>query len=385
VSKRNIGVITATRAEYGLLYWLIKELNDDADVNLKLYVSGTHLSKKHGHTIDNIISDGFPIAEQVDIDIDHDDVAGITHSLALATEKFGKLFANSDLDLIVVLGDRYEILGAAQAAMIARIPIAHLYGGEATEGLIDEAIRHSLTKMSHLHFVSTDIYAKRVIQMGENPETVFNVGAACIDNIEKLTTLSREELIEDLAIDPKRPIFLITYHPETLKKEEQKKDINNLLAALDTYDANCIFTGVNADTGGGVIDQAIQDYAAAHKDRVRYVTSLGQTRYLSAMKHCDVVIGNSSSGIIEAPVVGKPTINIGLRQEGRLRAASIIDCSHNQAAIKHAIDKALSQEFQDIAARKETPYGTVGVAERIAKVIKTHSLFNILYKRFYDQ
>lgn len=378
-------MVTGTRAEYGLLYWLMKEIDADHDLLLQTVVTGMHLSPEFGLTYKVIEQDGFKIDEKVEMLLSSDTPVGIAKSMGIATMGFAESFERLKPDIVVVLGDRYEILAAAQAAMVARIPIAHLHGGETTEGLIDEAIRHSVTKMAHFHFVGADPYRKRVIQLGEHPERVWNTGAASIDNIRRLKLLEKEEFEKSIQFKLGRKNFLITYHPITLSKIGPINAIKELFKALDTFnDVHLIFTKSNSDTEGRVINQMIDEYVLQNSERSIAFTSLGQLRYLSAIKHSDVVIGNSSSGLVEAPFLQKPTVNLGDRQKGRLRASSIVDCIESSNEIVLAINKALSADFQQKLKYVTSPYGTGNVAEKIKKILKEVSLDDLLMKKFYD-
>jgi UDP-N-acetylglucosamine 2-epimerase (non-hydrolysing)/GDP/UDP-N,N'-diacetylbacillosamine 2-epimerase (hydrolysing) len=286
---------------------------------------------------------------------------------------------------MVVLGDRYEIFAAAQAAMIARIPIAHIHGGEATEGAFDESIRHAVTKMSHFHFTAAETYRRRVIQMGESPDRVSNFGAPGLDNVTKLKLLDRDEFEKAIDFSLGNLSFLVTYHPVTLSDSDPGKSLNELLEAIDHFpEAKIIFTKANADMSGRIINRRIDAYIAENRVRAKVFTSMGQLLYLSAMKNTDIVIGNSSSGIVEAPAFHKPTINIGMRQQGRLKAESILDCEENEQKIVEAIRRGLSDEFKKIAENAENPYGSGNASFRIKEYLKNASLTNILMKKFYE-
>lgn len=382
--RRKVCVVTATRAEYGLLYWLLRNLRDDPQIELQLVATGAHLSPVHGRTVHNIESDGFAIAERLPILLQDDSPQGITKSLGLATLAFADAFARLAPDILVLLGDRYEMLGAAQAAMIGRLPIAHIHGGEATEGLIDEAIRHSITKMAHLHFVAADEFRRRVIQLGEDPGRVWVVGALGLDNIARLPLLDRETLAAQLGLSLASPFLLVTYHPVTLRLQGPGEAMQTLLDVIDKVASTVILTGVNADTGGSAMREAAERFATARPGKVLLAESLGTLRYLSAVKHADAVIGNSSSGLIEAPALGTPTVDIGERQQGRLRAPSVIHCAPDAPAILAAIRHALSPGHRAVAARRETPYGTAGAAERMLSVLRAHPLDDLLVKRFHN-
>lgn len=384
MKKRKICFFTATRAEYGLLYWLLKELRDDSGVDLQIIASGTHLSPKFGMTVQAIEEDGFKISARIPLQVEDDTPQGITCSLAQVTAGMGDVLAALQPDLLVLLGDRFEILGAAQAALIAKIPIAHIHGGESSEGLIDEAVRHSVTKMAHLHFVSSDQFRKRVIQLGESPEYIWTVGATGLDNIKNLKLLTRSELEDFLGINLRSPSFLFTYHPVTLDTKDQAPMIAQLLNTMIEAGGSIIITGVNADTGSSAIREKLIEFAAKNRDRVVLTESMGSLRYLSAISQVDVVVGNSSSGLIEAPSLGTPTINIGERQRGRPQAPSVIQCESDSVAFRRAIKKALSQKHRQLAERCITPYGNPGAASRIASVIRAHNLDGLLYKKFHD-
>lgn len=384
MAARRIAVVTGTRAEYGLLYWLLRDLHEDPSVDLQLIVTGTHLSSRFGLTVQQIESDGLPIAATVPLPVEDDSIAGVTAALSEATCGIGAAIASLRPDLMVLLGDRYEVLGAAQAAMLARVPVAHIHGGEATEGAIDEAIRHAVTKMAHLHFVAAEPYRQRVIQLGESPDRVWTVGAAGLDNIELLPKLPRSDLEATLGLRLERPSFLVTYHPVTLSDQDQGGAMRTLLQVLNETAGTMIITGVNADTGGRAMRDVATAFAAANRGRVVMVESLGSLRYLSAMAHVDAIVGNSSSGLIEAPAMGKAAVDIGDRQRGRLRAPAVIHCDHDAASIRLAIRQALSAEHREVAARRETPYGTPGAARRVAAVIASHPLDGLLTKRFHD-
>ncbi|MGK2742612.1 UDP-N-acetylglucosamine 2-epimerase [Tepidicaulis sp. LMO-SS28] len=383
-AERRIAVVTGSRAEYGLLHRLIGLLHRNPAAALQLVVTGTHLSPAHGLTVREIEEDGFPIAAKVDLELGADDAVGIAAAMGRGLAGFGAAFAQLRPDLVVVLGDRFEMLAAAEAAMLARLPIAHIHGGEASEGQIDEAIRHALTKMAHFHFVAADPYRRRVIQMGEEPARVFNVGAPGLDLLLEEEEVAPERILGTLGIEGEGPLFLVTYHPVTLE-ERAERDAEALTCALDAFpEARIVFTGVNADTSGYEIEAALQAYVARHPGRAALVTSLGRKRYASVLRAADAVIGNSSSGIIEAPIAGTPTVNIGPRQQGRLRAPSVIDCNAETPTIRDAIARALSGEMRSIAARKETPYGAGGASQRIHDLLLSLPLEGVLMKRFYE-
>lgn len=381
---KKICVVTGTRAEYGLLFPVIKGISDDNELVLQLIVTGMHLSEEFGNTYKQIEEDGFKIDKKIKLPLSSDSSIGISESIGLGHISFAETFQELKPDILLILGDRTEIFAAASAALIANIPIAHLHGGETTEGAYDEAIRHSITKMSHLHFVAAEVYKNRVIQLGENPKMVFNFGAIGIENIKNLELLSKKELEASLGITFKKNIFLITFHPVTLEKQTSENQINELFSALDKYrDTSFIITKPNSDKNSRIIIKLIDEYvkktANAHSFR-----SLNQLRYLSAIKYADLVIGNSSSGIIEAPSFNIPTINIGDRQKGRLMSKSIINCSPEKNDLVNAINIGLSASFNDSIKNLQSPFGTGNVSKQIIEVLRKTDLTNILKKSFFD-
>lgn len=383
--KRKICIVTGSRAEYGLLYWLMKEIQSDNELELQIIATGMHLSPEFGLTYKVIEEDGFSINAKVEMLLSSDTSVGIAKSIGLGVIGFADALERLKPDIIVLLGDRYEILAAAQATMVARIPIAHLHGGEATEGLIDEAIRHAVTKMSHFHFVAAEPYRQRVIQLGENPDKVLSFGAPGLDNIKRLSLLNKEDFENSINFRLGKINFLVTYHPVTLSDQGPQHAMQELFRALDHFkDAKMIFTKPNADTDGRVICQMIDGYVARQPDRVIATTSLGQLRYLSAIKHVDAVIGNSSSGLIEAPALKKPTINLGDRQRGRLKADSVIDCNENAKTIIAAIQKALSADFMLSISNVLSPYGEGNASVHIKDYLKNVNLKDVLQKKFFD-
>jgi GDP/UDP-N,N'-diacetylbacillosamine 2-epimerase (hydrolysing) len=383
-TPRKICVVTGTRAEYGLLRWVIHGIEESELLDLQLIVTGMHLSPEFGFTVQDIQSDGFRIDRKVEMLLSSDTSVGITKSMGLAIISFADALAELQPDLLLVLGDRFEIFAAAASAMIARIPIAHLHGGESTEGLIDEPIRHSITKMAHLHFVAADEYRQRVIQLGEQPEHVFQVGGLGIDNILRLDLLSRLELEEALDFKLAQRNLLITFHPVTLEHSTSGDQMNELLGALgELSDTGLIFTMPNADTDGRIMFRQINEFCASHSQAKAY-TSLGQLRYLSCIKHVDGVIGNSSSGLSEVPSFHKGTINIGDRQRGRLRAASVIDCPADRTSITKAINQLFSHSFSSSLPTIQNPYGNGGASATIVKILERVSFDNLLKKRFFD-
>lgn len=385
MNKRKICIVTGTRAEYGLLYWLMKEIERSEDFELHIAVTGMHLSPEFGLTYELIEQDGFKIDEKIEMLLSSDTPVGVATSLGLGVIGFAAAFDRLKPDILVVLGDRFETMAAAQAAMIARIPIAHLYGGETTEGAIDEAIRHSITKMAHYHFVSTESYRRRVIQLGEHPDRVFNVGAIGLENIRRMQLLTKHEFEESIRFSLGELNFLVTYHPVTLDKIGPKETMVELLAALDYFpNAKIIFTKPNSDTDGRIISKMIDDYVSKNPSRSIAFTSLGQLRYLSAIQHVDIVIGNSSSGIIEVPSFKKPTINLGNRQRGRLRTDSIIDCEEHRSSIINAIQLGISQDFQKKLQTLQSPYGEGDVSLKIIEILRKVNYEDSLMKSFFD-
>lgn len=371
---RRVAFFTSTRAEYGLLRPLMAEVAARPNLALQVIASGTHLSEAHGATWQEIVADGFPIAARVEMAIASDDAEAVALSAAQVLSGVASALARLRPDVLVLLGDRYELLAAAQAAVLARVPIAHIHGGEATEGAIDESIRHAVTKLSHWHFAAAEPYAQRIRQMGEAPDRVWNVGAPAMDNIAALDPVPKDDLERFLGLTLRRPAFLVTYHPVTLEEDGGLPAMQALLAALDTVAGSVVITGANADPGANAIRASLQAFAAGRPDRVVLVESLGARRYLSLMRHVDAVVGNSSSGLLEAPAVGVPTVDIGPRQQGRLRAPSVLHCGESAAEIRQALDTALSAGHRAIAVRRESPYGRPGAARRIVDQLSTVNL-----------
>lgn len=380
----KICVITGSRAEYGLLYWLLKEIVADDYFELQLIVTGMHLSPEFGLTY-KIIEEEFKISKKIEILLSSDTPVGISKSMGLANIAFAESYDELKPDMIVVLGDRYEIFSAVSMAMIAQIPIVHIAGGETTEGAFDESIRHSITKMAHLHFTTTQEYRNRVIQLGESPDKVFNVGSLGIENIKRLKLLSRSDFEESINFKLNKKNLLVTYHPVTLEKDTSKWQFQAILDALDELkDTNIIFTKSNSDTDGRVINQMCEEYVKINSSKSICFESLGQLRYLSALQYVDAVVGNSSSGIAEAPSFGIGTINIGDRQKGRIKVSSIIDCEPTQESIRKAFQKLYSDEFQNNLFNIQNPYGDGIVSKKILQTIKSTNFENILKKKFYD-
>ncbi len=384
MNKRKICVVTGTRAEYGLLYWLMKEIEEDNNLELQLIVTGMHLSPEFGLTYKEIEKD-FKIDKKIEMLLSSDTSIGISKSMGLAQISFAEAYQELEPDIVVVLGDRYETFSAVSAAMIARIPIAHLHGGETTEGAFDESIRHSITKMSHLHFTGTDEYKNRVIQLGEQPQRVFNVGGMGIENIKRLKLLSKDEFEKSIDFKLNKKNIIVTFHPVTLESATAKKQFQNLLDAIDTLNDTCIiFTKANSDTDGRVINSMIDDYVSKNSDKAVGFTSLGQLRYLSALQYVDAMVGNSSSGLAEAPSFKIGTINIGDRQKGRIMADSVINCKSDRESILKAFKKLYSKVFQEDFKTSINPYGDSCTSLKIIEELKKVNLKNILKKSFYD-
>ncbi len=384
---RKICVVTGTRAEYGLLRFVLENLKNSDEVTLQIVATGMHLSPEFGLTVKNIEADGFTVTKRVESLVSSDTPVGIAKSTGLGLIGFADAFADLQPDLIVLLGDRFEILGAAVCALYGRIPVAHLHGGETTEGAFDEGIRHAITKMAHFHFVAAEAYRDRVIQLGEDPERVFHVGGTGVDALEKTTLLDAGELTERLGFDLKGRFLLITYHPVTLEHASSSEQVEELFKALRQLDdeVTFLFTMPNADTDGRVIMQMIESFVEEMKGRAFASLSLGQLNYFSAMKHCAAVVGNSSSGLLEAPSLRVPTVNIGDRQKGRLMAESVISCEPDAASIFQACGRAMSSEFKLILEGTKSPYGEGGASDRITEILLNVDLDPVLLKkRFYD-
>lgn len=382
--NRKICVITGTRAEYGLLRWVMQNIKDDADLNLQVIATGMHLSPEFGLTYKAIEADGFDIDRKVEMLTSSDTPVGIAKSMGLGMIGFADALNELNPDLIVVLGDRYEIFAAVATALVERIPVAHLHGGEATEGSFDEAIRHSITKMSHLHFVASGEYKQRVIQLGEQPEHVFLVGGLGVDNIKRLQLLDRNTLEADLGFKFGKKNLLITFHPVTLENASAVAQMRGLLAALaELKDTQLIFTMPNADTDGRKLIKMVDKFASQHVNTHAF-TSLGQLRYLSCIAQVDGIVGNSSSGLAEVPSFKKGTINIGDRQRGRLQSTSVINCEPTQQSITDAINTLYSPKFQMDLSQVCNPYGEGGASEKIMKIIKSATLDGLIKKHFYD-
>ncbi len=380
---RKVCVVTGSRAEYGILRGLIAAIKNDSELELQIIATNQHLSKLQGETYHEIERDGFTISYKVYMaDDDAPDTPNNTaKSIGRGICGFTDAFDALQPDLLLILGDRYEMLAVASTALIYKIPIAHLHGGEITEGAFDDAIRHAITKMSHLHFTSTEAYRQRVIQLGEQPERVFNVGALGVENVMKTSFMSKEEIEESLDFQMTDNCFLVTYHPVTLSNMSSERQILNLLQALDSYkDYHIIFTYSNSDTNSRIIIQRIQEYVDKNTGRCMFIPSLGQRRYFSALKYMKAVVGNSSSGIIEVPSFGIPTLDIGDRQKGRIKADSVIHCGYSTEDIIIGLKKIVTYGHKNIC----NPYYKGGTCDTILNVIKTYSLYNLLQKHFYD-
>lgn len=384
--QKRLAIVTSTRAEYGLLKTLYDSLEKVPEFEVSFLVSGAHLSEEYGYTYEEIKKDGVQVAALIPVEIRAEDAYGISCTMADTICGFAKHFQTGAYDLLIVLGDRYETLGACIAAMNQRIPIAHLHGGETTEGAIDEALRHSITKMSYLHFTSMEQYRKRVIQLGEDPRRVFHVGALGVENIINRKLLSKKELEKELSFPLDKSFAMVTYHPVTLEEEAAEEKMKSLLKALDAFpEMAFLITGANADAGGGRANRVLEAYAR-DRENVLLRDSLGALRYLSALSFCELVIGNSSSGIIEAPSFGIPTVNIGDRQKGRVQADSVINTEESTEGIIKGIQLALSKDGKRRAQKAVNPYGDGKTSEKIAKILQSELCQKQieLKKKFYD-
>lgn len=382
---KKICVITGSRAEYGLLSSLMKAIKNNDAFELQILVTGMHLLPQFGNTFNEIEKDGFNISEKVDIELNDDTSLGIAKSVGIGIIKISEALEKLKPDLFIVLGDRFEAFAGALAAFLLKIPIAHISGGDVTEGAMDDAFRHSITKMAYLHFTSTEVYKNRVIQLGEAPERVFNVGSTGIDNVLNMSLISINQLGKSLEINLTTPYFLITFHPVTLENETSKSQFSKLIEALDFFsNYQIVFTYPNADADGQVIIEMIKDYEIKNPNRVKAFKNLGTLRYLSAIKYSKAVIGNSSSGIIEVPSFGIPTVNIGNRQKGRIKAGSVIDCDTEIESIKNAITKAVSLQFQEYSKKVENIYGNGTAISQIMEVLSNFNFNGIRTKYFYD-
>lgn len=367
---RKIAIVTGTRAEYGLLKPVIGRFFDNPEIELIIFATGMHLSPEFGMTVNEIESDGFQVHERIEILLSSDSPVGVGKSMGLAMMGFTEALARNRPEVVIVLGDRYEVFAAVAAATVVNVPVVHIHGGELTLGAMDDAFRHSITKMSCLHFAATEEYRRRIIQMGESPRNVMNVGSLGVEAVLSLELWSRERLEENLGIRFSETNFLVTFHPATLDPDPVDRQLKQLFRALDQFPhAMIVFTKANADMRGREINALIDGYASRRGSSAAVFASLGQERYLSMMRQCDAVIGNSSSGIIEAPSLHVPTVNIGRRQEGRARSRSVIDCGVEEEMISDAIRKALSPEFKALCLCEKNPYEKDNVANAICQTI----------------
>lgn len=382
---RKICVVTGSRAEYGLLSGLMKQIAASEALQLQVIATNMHLSPEFGLTYKEIEADGFRIDKKIEMLLSSDTPAGTAKSVGVGMLGFADAYADLQPDILVVLGDRYELLAAVSAALFYKIPVAHLHGGEITEGAYDDAMRHALTKMSHLHFTSTEAYRKRVIQLGEAPERVFNVGALGVENVKCVPCLNKKELEETVGLPLGDRSFLVTYHPVTLENNTAEEQCRNLLEVLEEYpDYRLIFTLPNSDTAGRSIIRLINEFVQRYPERSVVFPSLGLRRYLSALHYVTAVLGNSSSGILEVPSFGIPTLNIGDRQKGRIAAASVIHCGVTQEEIRRGIAAVVSPEVRELARTVSNPYEKEGTAKQITEVLRSFPLENLIRKSFYD-
>jgi len=382
MSKKKICIVTGSRAEYGLLYWLIKEIKLDKELKLQLLVTGMHLSPKFGLTYKEI-EKNFKIDKKINIDLTSDTSLGISKSISIGLISFSEIYKKLKPSIVIVLGDRFEIFSAASAAMISKIPIAHIHGGELTEGSWDDNIRHCVTKMSHLHFAATNEYKKRIIQLGEDPKKVFNIGGMGIENIRRLKLLNKNNFERSIDFKLNKKNILVTFHPETLSNFSPAKQFQELLNVINHLeDTNIIFTKTNSDLNGKVINEMIDKYVCKYPKKTIAFKSLGQLRYLSALQHVDAVVGNSSSGLLEAPSFKIGTINIGDRQKGRIKAQSVIDCLANKRDIQKSFKKLYSKKFQKNLKNVKNFYDNGLASKKIVRVLKKFDLNNILKKKF---
>ena len=382
---RKICFVTGSRAEYGLLSGLMKAVKNDPELQLQIIATNMHLSPEFGLTYREIEKDGFTINKKVEMLLSSDTAVGTTKSVGLGMISFADVFEDLNPDLIVILGDRYEMVGVVAAALFHKIPIAHIHGGEITEGAYDDCVRHAISKMSHLHFTATESYRNRVIQLGEQPDRVFNVGGLGVENIKYINLLTQEALEASLDFKMGDKCIIVTYHPVTLEANSAEKQSEALLSALDSLeDCRIIFTYPNSVTNGRIIIEKINEYVAAHPEKAKAWPSLGLKRYLSALHYATAVVGNSSSGLLEVPSFGIPTLNIGDRQKGRIAADSVLNCEATELAIKNGLNIILSDEFIAKAKNIQNPYEGSNTIEDILNVIKTYPLDNIIEKHFYD-
>ena len=384
MNKKKICVITSSRAEYGLLYWIMKQVEASNKLKLQLIVTGMHLSHEFGLFIKEIKKE-FKVDKKIEILLSSDTSISISKSMGLCQISFSEAYDELKPDMILVLGDRYEIFSAAASAMVANIPIAHIHGGELTLGAFDDSFRHSITKMSHLHFTATKEYKKRVVQLGEDPGKVYNVGGLGVENIKRNKILNKNEFEKSINFKLNTKNILVTFHPVTLENKTSKKQFQELLDAIEKLkDTNFIFTKSNSDTDGRIINKMIDNYVERNPHKAVAFFLLGQSRYMSALKYVDAIIGNSSSGLLEAPSFKIGTVNIGDRQKGRIKAKSVIDCLANKKDIKKAIDKIYSKKFQKLLKNVKNPYSGGKTSKKIVNILKKISFPDSLKKKFYD-
>ena len=381
---KKICVVTGSRAEYGLLRWVVDRISNSKQLKLQLVVTGSHLSHEFGYSVGEIERDGFNVDYRVETLLSSDTSVGVSKSIGLGVIAFSEVLEQAEPDLVLVLGDRYEIFAAVTAAMIARVPIAHIHGGELTEGAVDDVIRHAITKMSHLHFVAADEYRKRVIQMGEQPSRVFNVGGLGVESVKRTELMSLDEIEASLGIELLQPSFLVTYHPTTLEQDVSADGFRKVLDGLRTFGkAQFLFTMPNADTEGRIINSMIKEFCT-EVENAHHFDSLGRVLYLSTMAQVSAVVGNSSSGLLEAPAMGVPTVNIGNRQRRRLKASSVIDCELHKMAISQSLARATSEVFLNDLINIENPYGSGQTSEKILSVLEKNTGEEFLLKEFGD-
>lgn len=377
---RKIAVVTGTRAEYGLLKNIMKKINEDNDLELQLIVTGTHLSDKYGKTISEIIEDGFKIDYSIPILMDGNDGVNIAKEMGLLMSNLSEVLSKLNPNILLILGDRYEIFAAAATAMAMNIPIAHISGGEVTEGAMDEQIRHAITKMAHIHFPGADCYVENIKNMGEEDFRVFNVGDPGIENIKLTKLLSKKEIFEDLGVEVDEDTLLVTYHPVTLEIDDLERQIDNLISALDNLNKRMVITYPNADNGGKLIIDKLEQFKQRNSNVYLY-KNLGSLRFLSVMNLCGAIVGNSSSALVEAPFLKKPVVNIGNRQKGRLMAENILSCDYEANNIESAINKAISQDFKKFVKTIDSLYGEGNTSTEIVEVLKTIELGDKLLKK----
>ena len=384
--KKKICVMTATRAEFGLIKSVIEKLIEVPEFDVRIVATGMHLSPEFGMTYKEIEECGFKVDRKIEMQLSSDSTVAVAKTMGLTMISFADYFEQEKPDYVLITGDRYEAMAVATTAMVMRIPIIHLFGGETTEGAIDECIRHSISKMSYLHFTTTEAYRKRVIQLGENPKRVFAVGGTGSENVKNQKLMTKPELEKSLDFDLSKPYVVVTLHSVTLENSSAESQVKELLKACDAHpELNYVFTKANSDADGRIINLALEEYCKTHNNSKVY-ESLGYIRYLSAVKYSEFVLGNSSSGIMEVPSLGVPTVDIGDRERGRLRAESVINCLPDSESIIKAMDKALSKEFKEFAKTVKNPYAGSNTSSEMVRIIKENILNNDvdLKKKFYD-